>query len=143
MGGLLASLASFGVKDLVLGVLDRVKIPPEKKAEIELALIQNQTEVLKIESELNAKLVESVNATMREEAKSEHWAQWLWRPTVGFTFSAVLVNNFILYPYFAKYGMASIQIPAEVWTSILVVLGAAAATRGWEKVARAKNGKSD
>src|SRR2546428_4752002 len=76
----------------------------------------------------------SVNATMQAEAKSEHWAQWVWRPTIGLSFSAVIVNNFILLPYFAKFGLQPIVIPDDVWTAMLVILGAAAATRGWQKV---------
>lgn len=86
--------------------------------------------------------LQAINQTMQAEAKSEHWAQWLWRPTVGFTFSAVLVNNFILLPYFAKLGIVPITIPAEVWTAMLVVLGASAATRGWQKVVREQNASS-
>jgi hypothetical protein len=91
-----------------------------------------------LESE-SSKRIEAVNATMQAEAKSEHWAQWSWRPTVGFTFSGVIINNYILLPYFSKLGLVPIVIPGELWTTILVVLGAASAGRSWEKVS--KNGK--
>lgn len=83
---------------------------------------------------------ESVNATMREEAKSEHWIQYSWRPTVGFTFIGVIINNFILIPYAAALGLdiQVIDIPEGIWSAMLVVLGVAAGTRGLEKWQREK-----
>lgn len=75
-----------------------------------------------------------INETMRAEAQSQHWAQWLWRPTIGFTFAGVLINNYILLPYMQGFGIVPIDIPMHVWTAMLVILGAAAAGRSWEKV---------
>jgi len=75
----------------------------------------------------------AINATMQAEAKSEHWLQWSWRPLVGLTFTLVILNNYVLMPYLSQYAHP-IDVPAGVWNAMLVVLGAAAATRGWEKV---------
>lgn len=107
---------------------------PKAEAEAMSALLGAQAKFAEVE----AKLLESVNATMREEAKSEHWAQWLWRPVVGFTFSAMIINNFILLPYFLSYGLKPIDIPDGVWSAMLVTLGVAAGTRGLEKWQRSK-----
>lgn len=83
---------------------------------------------------------ESVNATMREESRSEHWVQYTWRPFVGFTFIGIILNNYVLIPYAAAFGLAIqiIDIPAGIWDSMLVILGAAAATRGLEKWQKSK-----
>lgn len=104
-----------------------------------------QSKILEIQAQITAlleqeasKRIEAINATMQAEAKSEHWMQWSWRPTVGFTFSAVILNNFILLPYFAKFGLVAISIPGELWSAILVVLGAASAGRSWEKITKTK-----
>lgn len=101
------------------------------------------TEVAKLQAEVNrllveheTKLVESVNMTMREEAKSDHWMQWSWRPTFGFSASFVIVNNYGLLPYFEHFGLKPIVIPPEVWAFMTVVLGVAAYTRGQEKLSR-------
>lgn len=107
-----------------------------EKEKTEFKLKANEL-IIEEEKVLQAQM-ETINATMREEAKSDHWAQWLWRPCVGFTFSAVIINNFILLPYFSKYGMQPIIIPDGIWTAILVVLGVSAGTRGWEKIEKAK-----
>lgn len=91
------------------------------------------------EIEAEKGVLESINATMREEAKSEHWMQWSWRPTVGFTFAGTIVNNYILLPYFSTIGLKPVDIPEGIWSAMLVVLGVAAGTRGLEKWAKNKN----
>src|SRR4051812_25835474 len=96
-----------GLKDLVSGGLDgilkgaegiisRFKADPTKVIEVEAELeklrIQAETEKAKIEVAFEAEMskqLETVNATMREEAKSEHWLVWSWRPFIGFTFCAI------------------------------------------------------
>lgn len=105
------------------------------------------TKVIELESSLQlsaqqfqSTVVSTINATMQAEAKSEHWMQWAWRPTFGFTAAGVLVNNYILLPYFKTLGIVPIDVPSEVWVMVMAVLGIAAWTRGQEKVAEAKNG---
>lgn len=90
------------------------------------------------EIEAESKAMESVNATMREEAKSEHWMQWSWRPLIGYTFAGVIINNYILLPYFKGMGLMPIDIPSGIWEAMLIVLGVAAGTRGLEKWQREK-----
>jgi len=133
----------FGSKGIIGSVMDVLKdtgivVDPETKIKVQQALFDYQVKI----EELHAREMETINATMQAEAKSEHWAQWLWRPTIGFSFSAVIVNNYILMPYFSKL-VVPIVIPDNVWTAMLVILGAAAATRGWQKVEETKhNGKN-
>lgn len=88
------------------------------------------------EAETEARALESVNATIREEGRSEHWMRWSWRPLIGFTFAGVIVNNYIFLPYFRSLGLQPIDIPSGIWESMLVILGVAAGTRGLEKWAR-------
>lgn len=132
--------AIFGSRGLVGGVMDVLKATgivkdPEQELKVQQALMEFEIKA----GEQAAKELETVNATMREEAKSERWAQWLWRPVVGFTFSAMLINNYILLPYFGKFGIVAITIPGEVWSAMLVILGVSAASRGLEKWQKEKN----
>jgi hypothetical protein len=133
--GALAKIFGGSVLEGISSLIDKFHLDPAKKAEMQSALVANQHEVEKWahETELKAmendiRVVETVNATMREEAKSEHFLQFSWRPIVGYTFCAVIINNFILLPYFPK--LHPIEIPAGVWESMLVVLGVASRTRG-------------
>ena len=93
------------------------------------------------EIEQDIRVIEAVNQTMQAEARSEHVLQWIWRPIVGLTFSAVVVNNYILMPYLQVFGLQPIEIPAYLWNTMLVLLGVAAGTRGLEKWQRAKGHK--
>jgi len=123
---------------LLSGVMDIIKMfvkSPEDQLKAQQMLLDFQTKA----QENEAKVIESINATMREEAKSEHWMQWAWRPVFGFSGSAILINNYILLPYFTKVGIVPIVIPTEVWVMLMAVLGVAAWTRGQEKIEKIKN----
>lgn len=80
------------------------------------------------------KQIQTVNATMQSEAKSEHWIVYSWRPTIGFTFSALVLNNFILYPYLHQYGVVMLDIPVYVWVTLSAILGVTAVGRTLEKI---------
>ena len=107
----------------------------KEKAEM---LLEMEKLVLEEGKSLQAQ-VETINATMREEAKSEHWIVYSWRPLIGYTFIVTVLNNYVLLPYFTNYGLQSIEIPSEIWSAMLVILGVSAGTRGIEKIWRTKN----
>lgn len=135
---IIGTLLESTVGKVVNGVIN--KYLPASMSEKEKAEMQLEINKLMIEEEKVLQgQIESINATMREEAKSEHWAQWLWRPCVGFTFCLTILNNYILLPYFVNYGLKPIIIPDGIWSAMLVVLGVAAGTRGYEKVMKNRN----
>lgn len=144
----ISDLLGGGLKGLASGaaeIIKTFKADPNKLVEAEQKIKELENKATEIANQLTiaveqeySKQLETVNATMREESKSEHWAQWLWRPTIGFTFCAILINNYILLPYLKNKGMEIIVIPDNVWTSILVILGAASAGRSWTSVEKAK-----
>jgi hypothetical protein len=135
------SKAIFGDKGLTGGIMNVLEDTgivktPEEKQKAQEALYNFELQMRDKDNDV----IKAVNDTMQTEAKSEHWLQWSWRPLVGITFSAVIINNYILLPYFAKAGLQAIQIPSEMWNAMLVVLGVAAGTRGWEKIVNAQQG---
>ena len=140
MAATVANLLGGGLLGGIRSIISEFKLDPETKARLQLAVEDNAALIAQKELEMNARLVESVNATMRAEAGAEHWATWLWRPIVGLTFSAVVINNYVLLPYFAHQGLQPIVIPANLWTAMLVILGATAAGRSVEKVVSAMQG---
>lgn len=74
--------------------------------------------------------IESVNATMREEAKSEHWAQWLWRPFNGFCFAVTMFGCYFVLPLIGK---AAPVVPESALMAWGAVLGVTAWHRGQQK----------
>lgn len=134
---IVSDLLNSTVGKVIGGVVN--KYLPASMTDKEKADMQLEIEKLMLEENKNIQAqMETINQTMRAEAASEHWAQWLWRPCVGFTFCAMIINNYILIPYFAKYGMIPIIIPEGIWSAILVVLGVSAGTRGVEKIMKNK-----
>ncbi len=113
----------------------------EDKAKFKLEAEKLLLEENKLFAEQLSAQMETINATMREESKSEHFMTYAWRPLIGFTFAAILINNFILIGYLKQYGVQIIEIPGEVWNAILVILGAASAFRGWKSVEEVKKEK--
>jgi hypothetical protein len=137
--------ASGGLLKGAAEIVSKFVTDPNKKldAQQKLAEIQAQHEkdmaTIEVQlAEIDAKQLESVNQTMREESKSEHFLQWAWRPIVGLTFCAVIINNYIIIPYLKNKGVLPIDIPDDVWMAMLVILGAASAGRGWAKAEKAK-----
>ena len=135
-----------GLGDTAANIIGKLKADPTKSAEYDMELKKAQLDasiqlsnIANDAEKIQAQELESVNQTIREESKSEHWAVWLWRPFIGFTFAAILVNNYILLPYFKRYGLAMIDIPAEVWQTLLVILGVASAGRSAKHWQLAKN----
>lgn len=127
------------ITEKVVGVIDKAVdhyLPPSmsEKEKAEFKLKMKELAIKEIESD--TEVIKAINETMRAEAKSEHWLQWSWRPLVGITFSLMVINNYVLLPYFKSYGLQPINIPGDVWSAMLVILGVAAGTRGLEKIRR-------
>ncbi len=110
----------------------------EDKAKFKLEAEKLLLEENKLFAEQLTAQMETINKTMQVEDTSTHWITYAWRPIIGFTFAAVIINNYILVGYLKQYGVQSIDIPGEVWNAILVILGAASAFRGWKQVEEAK-----
>jgi len=85
-------------------------------------------------AEVEARKLESVNATMRQESKSEHWPQYSWRPFNGFSFPLAVVMIYFVLPIVGK---AVPDVPEWVWMGWLAILGVATYDRGKEKRVRA------
>lgn len=117
------------VEGLGVAIKDAVgafKADPTKVFELQAAI--EQATLKCVGESLNA-----VNATMQAEAKSEHWMQWSWRPTFGYTACAILINNYVLLPYLSKFGIVPIAVQDNVWLMIMAVLGVAAWQRSMTK----------
>ena len=135
MGLNLKSLFSVGASQLVDSVGKAVDglITSKEEAQtlkIELQKVINDHEVA-MEVEYT-KQQDIVNQTMREEAKSEKFLQWSWRPLIGYLFIAMCFNNYIILPYLGSQGLKPIELPGEMITTIMVILGVASAGRSFK-----------
>lgn len=124
--------------------LAMMQADPEKAMAFQKAILDGQAELARIANEVplaeiqaGESMVREVNATIREEGKSEHWLQWSWRPTIGFTFAAYIASLFVL-PIF---GITPIRLSVDETMAVLAVLGVASIGRSglWKGAGRAKD----
>ena len=141
-----------GVEPTPDNVMEAIK-DPAKLLELKKIEIENKTKLVKLKMQETTlvlaeetKQIESVNQTMRAEAKSEHWIQYAWRPMWGFasagTFVAVTLGICIL-AYKAittgdGSGLGHIPLIIGAFTSLFsipaAILGIASWHRGKEKI---------
>lgn len=126
------------VSGLVLGVLDRIKLAPEKKAEIEMALQQNAHELRKMELELKkaeqdaiSREIEAASANIRAEAQSGDKYTSRARPSFIYMMLGIMTCNYIIFPVISR---PIIEFPEPLfWLFGSVMLGYTGA-RSWEKI---------
>jgi hypothetical protein len=113
---------------LLTGSTDALRAAKEFELREKSMLLEHCLAMAKEET----KRVEAVNATMQSESKSEHWAQWLWRPFNGFVLGTLVFCDYFLLPLL-KIPVPT--IPTEVWLALGAVVGVTAWHRGREQLA--------
>jgi len=98
---LLAS--ALGVKPQPDDILAALKTNPDALVKVKQAELDNKVQLQQLAVQASAnqlaadtQRIQAVNVTMQAEAKSEHWAQWAWRPFNGFAFGITLFFNYAL-----------------------------------------------
>jgi len=131
-----------GLQELVLGILDRIKLAPEEKAKIEAQMNQYKFELQKIEVELRAKEqefiakeIEAASSNIRAEVQSGDKYTARARPTFLYLVNLILAWNYIFVPLFQR---SPLDLPEPLfWLFGSVVLGYTGA-RTWEKIGAPK-----
>ena len=119
-------------------VLDRIL--PDKKAreQAKLALLELQQQGNLDDLKIRGEIVTS-------EIKGESWIQRAWRPILMLSIVAIVVNNYILYPYlnlmFGPDTAVILDLPDKMWNLMTVGVGGYIVGRSGEKIMRnIKNG---
>ena len=141
-----------GDKDSPLEDLaEKVQQDPALYIEFQKIVMEQEAKLAEIEArkeETKSKRLESVNRTMRVEAKSEHWAQWSWRPFNGYMFGITIfsvyfmipITNGLLSSIFESFTSIPIpSVPESIWIGWGAILGVTTWHRG--KAKRAKAGE--
>jgi len=129
-------------------VMAAIKADPQAAAKIIQFQMEQQARLqelvlakAQVESQERINQISEVNATMRSEAQSEHWPQWLWRPFNGFMFPLAVVAVY--------FGLPILKIdipnmPQWIWILWASILGVATMGRNRQKnvEAAAANGGS-
>lgn len=149
LGGALGGPAGAAVGTLVssaLGMTDQdpaavaqaVATNPDNVTKLRELEVQERTSLFKMQADYQVAMrqadsadIASVNESIREEAKSEHWAQWAWRPYNGFLYGTTVFLTYFTLPLLK---ITPPIVPTEVWIGWGAVLGITAWHRGVEQV---------
>lgn len=114
-----------------------------KVRKVELAhqdmLIQLQMTVAQNTLAADTQRIQAVNKTMRAETKSEHWAQWLWRPMNGLLFAPTILALYVVLP---ALNVHAPSVPVIVWEAWGALLGITAWHRGMSQPFQTGDGQS-
>ena len=115
----------------VTSIIDKLIPDPQAKAEAQLKLLtmSQQGAFKEIEASMNVVVA---------EAKSEHWLTATWRPITMLTFTAIIANNYILYPYLSLFWLDApvLDLPDQIWNLLNIGLGGYVVGRSAEKIAK-------
>lgn len=117
---------------IISKVLDRIL--PEDSEKRREAEMQMNAALLE-----NAHQLESAAAGIIEaEARSDHKITSQWRPLLMLSFTAIIVNNYILAPYLqALFGFSVIlDLPDHMWQLLNIGVGGYVIGRSGEKMTR-------
>ena len=122
----------FGWGEAVKGVTDLVGKfveDPDKANELE-------TEIKKSLMGIEKQLIQSQTAVIVAEAKSQSFIAKNWRPMIMLIFGAIILNNYILFPYIQLFGGTAIKLdlPPAMWELLKIGIGGYIVRRTGEKM---------
>ena len=86
---------------------------------------------------MDGKLLEAQASIITAEAQGASWLQRNWRPILMLSIVAIMVNNYILFPYMTLFGVTTtmLEFPPELFTLMTVGVGGYVVGRSGEKIA--------
>ena len=134
MLGVLSAVAGPVVKGL-FNIIDQTVEDKDQAARIKANIASQQNEL--IQTELKGAI-----DIILAEAKG-NWLQKSWRPLLMMAVMAIVVNNYILFPYLSMWTekVVVLELPGGLWTLLTTGVGGYVGGRSGEKIAQSiKNG---
>lgn len=107
---MLSTILGGPIVGAVSAVIDKIFPDKAKADEAKLKLLEMQQS-----GELKA--LEYQTTTITSESKGESWLQRNWRPLTMLNFTAIIFNNYLLYPYLKLFFVDApfIVVPPDLW----------------------------
>ncbi len=112
-------------------IINKLFPDPLERAKAEVTLLE-------LHQAGGLKELESAMNIIVAEAKSEHWIVSAWRPITMLTFTSIVANNYIVYPYLSLFWSTApvLVLPPEMWGLLKIGLGGYVVGRSAEKVTK-------
>jgi len=79
--------------------------------------------------------IEKLKASVIETEMSGNWLQRSWRPILMLSLVVIVINNYILFPYFPDT-LQMLDLPNELWNLLTIGVGGYVAGRSIEKAVK-------
>ena len=129
---LLSALTSPFIKD-VTKIIDKVVVNKDEANRLKSEIKQSEQKLLNTEIENAAK-------TIISEAQGSY-LQRNWRPILMLVVTAIIINNYLLFPWFSLFGIPvpDINLPDKLWNLLILGVGGYVIGRSGEKIMRNYN----
>ena len=116
------------VASLINTAVERIFPDPIKKAEVQGQIMQ---ELLKVDVQAFEAQIKPLMAEL-----GGNWLQRSWRPILMLSIVAIVVNNYIVYPYLALFGIPAmaLELPDKLWSLMTIGVSGYVVGRTAEKV---------
>jgi hypothetical protein len=134
MLGILSTIAGPVIKGL-FNIIDQTVEDKDQAARIKATIASQQNEL--IQTELKGAI-----DIILAEAKG-NWLQRSWRPLLMLSVMAIVVNNYILFPYLSMWTtkVVVLELPGGLWALLTTGVGGYVVGRSGEKIVQSiKNG---
>lgn len=103
-------------------IIDNLHTSQEEKDAAKLAIGKVQHSAVQDALSFEIEQVKAQSAIIIAEAKSG-WLSRSWRPMLMFVFMAIIINNFIIWPYSTELGITAQVLEFPAWMQDLLKLG--------------------
>lgn len=88
---------------------------------------------------------QAATSVLLAEIGGESWLQRNWRPILMLSIVAIVVNNYILYPYLSLFGVPTVvlELPSELFNLMTVGVGGYIVGRSGEKIMKSYVSKNN
>jgi len=124
------------VGDLVKGLFGLVDKAVEDKDEAnklkaDLETVMEKSDLSKFRTDMEARA-----GIVLGEIKGKSWLQRNWRPILMLAIVAIVVNNYILFPYMSLFTDKAVilDLPEKLWNLMMIGVGGYIAGRSGEKI---------
>lgn len=122
--------------DPLVRLIDELHTSDEERSAAKQALDEVRVQALTQAIDLEKANLEARASIIRAEAAGQSWLQRNWRPILMLSIVGILLNNFILSPWLAVFGVDApvLDLPPELFTLMTFGVGGYIVGRSAEKV---------
>jgi len=116
--------------------IDNVVTSREEKEQLKIEMQRVVNAAQQAALEYDKKLLDSQTQIVKAEVQGKSWLQRNWRPILMLSIVAIVVNNYLIFPYLVQFwaGAQILDLPNGLWTLMTTGVGGYVLGRSGEKI---------